>query len=137
MNKLGIVLTAGIVLSCAQVEAQAEAEIDRTSAIRACIGEASNQGYHGLLCVAIAIRNRGTLDGVYGLKAEHIDKEPKWVWDMAEKAWNESKHNRFHRGTFWGSTIYDVEWLNKMEKAGYILVYQHKEHRFYIKGDKK
>ena len=76
-------------------------EVDDEQAIRAVIGEASNQGYDGLLAVCVAIRNRGHLKGVYGLKAKHVDKEPEWVWAMARKAWKESKHNRFHSGTHW------------------------------------
>ena len=130
MNKLGIVLTAGIMLNCIHPSDM----IEKKPAIRACIGEAANLGYNGMLNVAVGIRNRGTLDGVHGLKAEHIDKEPKWVWDMAEKAWNDSRYNRFHTGTYWGSMVYDKKWIKRMEKAGYTLVYQDKEHKFYIKG---
>ena len=129
MNKLGIVLIAGIILTCGQTEV----EIHHKQAIRAIIGEAANS-YDSMLSVAVGIRNRGTLNGVYGLKAEHIDREPRWVWDMARKAWYESKHNRFHTGTFWGSVIYDKKWIARMESWGYILVYQDKEHKFYIEG---
>jgi len=68
------------------------AEIPQDLAVKAIMGEASNQGYRGMLAVACAIRNRGTLAGVYGVKAKHIYKEPKWVWDMAAKAWQESAH---------------------------------------------
>jgi len=35
------------------------------------------------------------------LNADHVDKEPQWVWDLAKKAWAESKHNRLHSGAFW------------------------------------
>ena len=72
--------------------------VDTTKAVRAVIGEASNQGYRGMLDVAVGIRNRGTLKGVYGVTAKHVDKEPQWVWKMARKAWRESEYNRTHSG---------------------------------------
>jgi len=111
------------------VFAKAEGINDKV-AIKAIVGEASNQGYQGMLAVAVAIRNRGTLQGVYGLKAKHIDKEPKWVWLMAEKAWEESKYNRIHSGTHWENikAFGKPYWLKNM-----ILVYQYKDHNFYKK----
>ena len=80
-------------------------EIKDKDAIRAIIGEASDQGYTGMLYVAVGIRNRGTLKGVYGLKAKHVDKEPDWVWDLAKKAWKESEYNRVHSGDMWENII--------------------------------
>mgnify|MGYP001580901351 CR=1 FL=1 len=104
------------------------AEINNELAIRAIIGEASNQGYQGMLAIACGIRNRGTLEGVYGLKAKHINKEPIWVWDMAKRAWQESKYNRIHQGTHWENikTFGKPYWLRDMT-----LVYQYKDHNFY------
>lgn len=64
--------------------------IDDKLAVRAIVGESSNQGTNGMLAVACAIRNRGTLDGVMGLKAAHVRHEPKWVWARARRAWAES-----------------------------------------------
>lgn len=85
--------------------------------IRACIGEASGEGYQGLLAVACAIRNRGTLKGVYGVNAKHVDKEPKWVWDRARKAWEESANKDITNGaTHWESTNFKVPyWAKNME----------------------
>jgi len=78
------------------------AEIDDDLAIRAIIGEASNQGSQGMLAVACGIRNRGTLKGVYGLNAKHVDNEPQWVWDLARKAWEKSAHKDIVReATHW------------------------------------
>ena len=88
-----------------------------------------------MLAVAVGIRNRGTLQGVYGLKAKHIDKEPRWIWDMARKAWQESKHNRIHIGYMWENikAFGKPSWLKNM-----ILVYQYKDHNFYkAKGGEK
>ena len=63
------------------------AELPKDQVIRAMIGEASNQGYEGLYAISCAIRNRGTLNGVYGAKAKHVDSEPSWVWKLAERAY--------------------------------------------------
>lgn len=72
--------------------------IKDADAVRAIVGEAANQHYRGMLAVAGAIRNRGTLDGVYGLKSKTPDKQPQWVWDLATKAWSESQTNDITKG---------------------------------------
>lgn len=107
-------------------------------AIRAIIGEAGNQGYTGMLAIAGAIRNRGTLKGVYGVTAKHISKEPQWVFDLAKKAWVESATNDITNGaTHWGSTKVDGKWIKKMERNGFVKTFEHKEHKFYKKGGAK
>lgn len=60
-------------------------------AVRAIVGEASNQGYKCMTYVAHAIRNRGTLKGVHGVYARHNDNESAYTWEMAQTAWDESK----------------------------------------------
>lgn len=102
--------------------------IDDNLAIRAIIGEAGNQGYRGMLAVAVGIRNRGSLQGVYGLQAKHVDKEPQWVFESARRAWKESAHNHLHRGTHWENikAFGKPKWAEKMK-----LVYQYKDHNFY------
>lgn len=99
-------------------------------AVRAIIGESSDQGYKGMLAVACGIRNRGTLRGVYGVNANHVDKEPKWVWDLAKKAWSESENNRIHTGTHWENinAFGTPDWAKEMK-----MVYKYKEHVFYRK----
>ena len=78
------------------------AEIDSRLAVRAIVGEAANQGERGMLAVAGAIRNRGTLRGVYGVKNPIADRQPAWVWARAEKAWRESATNDVtHGATHW------------------------------------
>ena len=99
--------------------------------VRAIIGEASNQGYQGMLAVACGLRNRGTLSGVYGLNAAHVDNEPEWVWQSAMQAWFESEKNLVHNGEYWGSIILDKKWIAEMERAGYCKVYEYKDHVFY------
>ena len=62
-------------------------------AILAIIGEAENQGYDGMLAVACAIRNRRTLQGVYGLNAPRVKHGlyTKRTYLESKKAWEESK----------------------------------------------
>ncbi len=56
------------------------------------IGEAENQGYIGLLAVAEAIRNRGTLRGVYGCQAKRVLEErfSEQTYQLAQQAWLDS-----------------------------------------------
>lgn len=98
-------------------------------AVRAIIGEASNQGYEGMLAVACAIRNRGTLRGVYGLKAKHVDQQPDWVWARARKAWKESAERDITGGADHWENIRAFgtpKWAEKM-----IRTVQVKDHVFY------
>lgn len=98
-------------------------------AVRAIIGEASGQGYQGMLAVACAIRNRGTLKGVYGLKAKHVDRQPRWVWVKARKAWKEAKRRDITRGaTHWHNVDREGEnyWTRKLTKTVKI-----NQHQFY------
>ena len=91
-------------------------EIDPVLAVRAIIGEASNQGARGMLAVACGIRNRGHLRGVYGVRARHIDREPQYVWDIARRAWAKSARVDIVSGaTHWESTDFDVPyWARDM-----------------------
>ncbi len=100
--------------------------------IRAIIGEASGEGYLGMLHIASAIRNKGHLKGVYGLNAPHIQTEPPWVWKQAKKAWKESEYNRTHTGDHWGSKKYDKDWIARMEASpNFVKVYEYKNHVWY------
>jgi len=82
------------------------AEVNESQAVRAIIGEASGEGYQGMLAVACGIRNRSTLKGVYGLKAKHVDNEPQWVWKLAKKAYRASLTGKdiTNGGTHWENT---------------------------------
>lgn len=60
--------------------------------IKAIIGEAENQGFEGMLAVAHAIRNRGTLQGVYGLNAFRVKHHlfSQKIYSLAKQAWEQS-----------------------------------------------
>lgn len=104
-------------------------EIPKKLAVKSIVGEISCGNYQEMLNIASAIRNRGTLQGVYGLKANR--KEPKYVWTMAEKAWKKSELNRTHSGSFWGSKICDKNWIKEMERKGFEKTKEDRFHKFY------
>ncbi len=78
------------------------------------IGEAASEGFDGMVAISCAIRNRGTLKGVYGLNAKHVDNEPRWVWQMAERAYYTSFDKDVTNGaTHWESTNFKVPYWAK------------------------
>lgn len=103
--------------------------IPQSTAVRCIIGEASNQGYNGMLSLAGALRNRGATQGVYGCNSKHIDKQPKWVFDLALKAWLESANNDITDGaTHWENVnaFGKPYWADKMT-----MTFEYKDHKFY------
>ena len=127
MKPQHIVLGIALISICGYANANANA-IDDEQAIRAIIGEASNQGYKGMLAVAVGIRNRGHLRGVYGVKAKHVDKQPEYVREQATRAWAEAEYNRIHEGDHWENikAFGKPYWVESMDK-----VYEYKDHVFY------
>lgn len=104
---LCIGLLVGIVVFISSCSVAHASEIPESLAVRAIIGEASGEGLEGMRCVASAIRNRGSLKGVYGLHAKHVDSQPKWVWKMARRAWKESATQDFAcKATHWEGTAF-------------------------------
>ena len=97
--------------------------------VKCILGEARGEGYDGMVAIAEAIRNRGTLRGVYGCRA--VFNEPKWVWDLGRKAWEESEHTQIVKGAdHWGSTKVDGKWIARMEKTMTFKA-QVKNHKFF------
>lgn len=105
---------------------QVQAAVSDEQAIRAIVGEASGESYQTMLGVACAIRNRGTLQGVYGLKAKHSNNEPAWVWAKARKAWAESKSKDITLGATHFDCVKKGEpyWASTMRKTVLIGVTQ-------------
>jgi hypothetical protein len=68
----------------------AQATIPEHLAVRALVGEAGGQQDSELLAHAFALRNRGTLRGVYGLHAPHLKKEPAKSFERAQIAWQKA-----------------------------------------------
>lgn len=61
-------------------------------AINAIVGEFAVNDYDEMKRLAHAIRNRGTLHGVYGLHAKHNKHESGYIWGLAKEAWEESAY---------------------------------------------
>lgn len=106
-NRWGLIFMVSVFLfiSGCIVGKYAHAEdISTYDAVHAIIGEAENQNYKGMLAVACVIRNRGTLKGVYGLRAKRVRyslfNEESLI--DAKLAWEESaKHDITHGATHW------------------------------------
>ena len=111
-----------MVLSVAGIPT-AQASITEAQAVRILIGEASNQGARGMQAVAEVLRRRGSIKGFYGLKAKHVDRQPKWVWAQAKKAWEQSRTSNLTNG----ATLFENEeafgkpyWAKKLKPVAKI-----------------
>lgn len=93
MKKSWLILSASLCLG-----GNSFAGVTPALAQRAIVGEAAGCGYQVQLGVACAIRNRGSLKGVYGVNAAHNASEPAWVWTQAARAWKESAGHDVTRG---------------------------------------
>jgi hypothetical protein len=69
-----------------------------------------------MLAIACAIRNRGSLEGVYGGMSKRIWNQPAWVWELARRAWLISKDVDIVKGAdHWESTDFKVPyWARNM-----------------------
>lgn len=127
-----IILTLAVLAAvCLWPRSASAEEISQSRAVLAIIGEAENQGYDGMLAVAGAIRNRGTLRGVYGEKAPRVigKKYTNKIYNQAVRAWEESKTRDISNGaTHWENikAFGRPDWSLKMKE-----VFRHKDHVFY------
>jgi len=131
---LAVLILVLMLLLCVNKTHAATPEFNTQNCVRSIIGEASDQYYNGMLAIACGIRNKGSLVGVNGFNAKHIDSEPGSTWINASLAWIESEKNRIHSGTYWGSKIVDKKWIEKMERNCFVKVYEFKDHVFYKEG---
>jgi hypothetical protein len=69
----------------------AAATIPDTQAIKAIIGEAGSQPFACQVAVANAIRHRGSLRGVYGVKNPVVKRASRAVVERARQAWELSR----------------------------------------------
>ena len=98
-------------------------------AIKTIVGEASNQGYKGMVCVGEVIRHNSTLRGFYGFKAMNHRQEPRWVWIQAQRAWYASKTTNLTHGANHFENIGafgEPYWVKRC-----ILTFVYKDHKFY------
>lgn len=103
------------------------AQVNAPKAILAVIGEAEAEGYRGMLAVACAIRNRGTLKGVYGLKSPRVRNHlySAHTYALASAAWKESGNHDITEGaTGWGNEsdlnkFCSTTWWHKCQITAY------------------
>jgi hypothetical protein len=110
---LSLVFGLCLIAGCFEGTAHAYSEQD---AIKAVIGEAEGEGYKGMLAVAGALRNRGTLHGVYGLHAPRVihHRYSQNTLRMAARAWEESKHRDISNGArYWEGTRFPLPYWAK------------------------
>lgn len=128
---LAVALFIGGCIAAKPVHAE---QVASNKAVLAIIGEAENQDYFGMLAVACAIRNRGTLKGVYGLHAKRVlqHKYSQQTYHLAELAWKRSSNIDITNGaTGWGNSGDLIEfgkckwWTNCKE------TFRYKAHVFY------
>lgn len=88
-------------------------------AVHAIMGEARGESWLGKCYVASAIRNRGTLKGVYGLRVPlaRLKKEPARVWAEAKRAWQLCKVRPVTNATHWGGVKCDKLWIAKAKRS--------------------
>lgn len=101
---------------------QAQASITEAQAVRIAIGEASGEGLRGMQAVCEVLRRRGSVKGFYGLNAPHVDKQPKWVWAQARKAWASSRSSNLTNGAthFEGTAFKTPYWAKGLRPVAVI-----------------
>lgn len=129
MMVLAIISMLIVILLCPKKASAAE--IPEKQAVLAIIGEAENQGQMGMLAVACAIRNRGSLKGIFGMRSSRVvqHKYSKEIYEDALKAWRDSANHDITRGaTHWENikAFGRPYWVN-----GMIETYVYKDHVFY------
>ena len=108
-------VSAIIALFTFSLVGSASAATPEDLAVRAILGEARGEGYEGMYAVAHAIRNRGHLKGVYGLKAVQPtltglvagkDEISAELFHEASRAWAESENgiDPTHGADHWENT---------------------------------
>ena len=75
------------ILSLLSILSTSHGAIDRQAALNALIGEAGNQSDQAMLAVACALRNRGSLRGVYGVNNPVVNHASPRLRARAAAAW--------------------------------------------------
>ena len=129
-----MILGVALIVICPVSEAYTSSvPFTKENIIRGIVGEAEDQGYEGMLAVAEAIRNRGTLHGVYGIKSERLTDVEPWVWDQAARAYLASQTSNTVLGAdHWHNTAREGEnyWTRRYELMVVI-----GDHHFYKSND--
>lgn len=85
-SMIGVLCLFSLVLGGIQAEAKQSLGLPAEVAVRAILGEAG-PSYEERYAIACALRNRGTLHGVYG----HLEAPTAKQWQAGSRAWFESE----------------------------------------------
>jgi len=98
-------------------------------AVRVIVGEGADQGLKGMICIAEVLRLRASVKGFYGYKSNWIKIQPKYVWEMAGKAWKESAYTHYTKGADHFENVHEFgePWWAKY----CVKTYEYKDHVFY------
>ncbi len=106
-------------------------QIPADAAIRILIAEAADQGFKGMLCVGEVLRRRGSTKGFYGYKSNMAKRQPKSIWRLAARAWQQSAYSNHTQGA---DHFENVRGFGEPWWAKYcVKVYEYKDHVFYKK----
>lgn len=135
---IGFIITGLIIMLSSGCAYSSEDKIPKDKVILAVIGEAEDQDFIGMIGIACAIRNRGTLKGVYGLNAPRVinHKYSQGTYDLAYEAVEIASNERtldyctFIKGAdYWESIKFKKSyWAKDMVET-----YRHGDHVFYRK----
>jgi hypothetical protein len=86
-------------------------EVRQADAVRAILGEAANQPYRAMLGIAAVIRNRGSLQSVYGVNNIRAQHAPQKIQAAAARAWQESANRDITGGCKYFGCPQDAEYF--------------------------
>lgn len=90
----------GLAMGAGSANAMAKRPIKDEDAIKTIIGEGESTGFQGMRALASAIRNRGTLQGAYGINSPRVINKlysPK-TYRLAKQAWQDSQKKDYSGG---------------------------------------
>ena len=98
-------------------------------AMRIIVGEGADQGLKGMICIGEVLRVRASIKGFYGYKSNWVNSEPKSIWEMAAKAWDNSRYTNYTNGADHFENIHKFGspwWVKYCVKT-----FEYKDHVFY------
>lgn len=107
------------------------AAVPENKAVRAIVGEASDQSFEGMVAVGEVIRRRGSVSGLNGYKAMSSRKESPEVWDKAREAWRFSETTNLSKGATFFENIYDFGFPESWDREKFVCVAQLGDHWFF------
>jgi len=125
---VGLIYCCCMLIVTLVTTAQAK-EIPESIAAQIIVGEASDQGLKGMICIGEVLRHRGSIKGFYGYHSNVVRNESPAVWKMAAQAWRKSAETNYTNGADHFENIHRFGkpwWVKYCRKT-----YEYKDHVFY------